>query len=172
MRHELYDIARKNRCAFAVLHVSTPVELALEWNMNRENPVPNGVIEKIAERFDAPGSKYAWDRPIGTYNLGEDDFNNAGSEIGERLDTLRPIRGARHLSSKTPGDLLDVITRQVVKHFLDENPSMRNNPIVSKERRELLTVAKKQSFSPLETEQRLEAILGKMVSQEQEMNRK
>jgi O-phosphoseryl-tRNA(Sec) kinase len=172
MRHELYDIARLNRSSFAVVHVSTPVEFAVQWNVDRETPVPNGVIEKIAKRLDVPGSRYAWDRPIATYNLGVDDSNTAGSEIVERIDSLAPI-GVETLSSdKSTSDLLDVITRQVVKHFLDENPSMRKDPRVSKERRNLLTHAKDQELSPFETEQRLGVILGELESRTQRKNRK
>lgn len=167
MRHELYDIARKNKTLFAVVHVTTPVELAVQWNMERENPVPNGVIEKIAERFDVPGSKYAWDRPIATHNLGIDDPNKAGSEIVERIDSLAPIKERTRSSDKTKGDLLDVITRQVVKHFLDENPSMRKNPLVSRERRSLLIHAKEQGLSPFETEQQFLVILRELASRAQ-----
>jgi O-phosphoseryl-tRNA(Sec) kinase len=167
MRHELYDIAKLYKTTFAVVHVSTPVELAVQWNVDRETPVPNGVIEKIAERFDVPGSRYAWDRPIATYNLGVDDSNRAGSEIVERLDSLTPFRGETLLSDKSTNDLLDVITRQVVRHFLDENPSMRKDPRVSIERRNLLAHAKDQELSPFETEQRLGVILEELVSRKQ-----
>ncbi|MHA2301567.1 MAG: hypothetical protein ACXACD_11490, partial [Candidatus Thorarchaeota archaeon] len=149
---------------FAVVHVSTPVELAVQWNKNRENPVPNGVIEKIAERLDVPGSKYAWDRPIATHNLGMDDPKKVGSEIAERISSLASISDEARSSDKLVGDLLDVITRQVVKEFLDENPSMRKNPLVSKERRDFLRHAMKQGFSPFETEQQFRARLGELAS--------
>jgi len=172
MRHELYDIARTNKTVFAVVHVSTPIELAVQWNMERENPVPNGVTEKIAERFDVPGSKYAWDRPIATHNLGIEDPNKAGSEVIERLDVLAPLRDGTGSSEKTIGDLLDVITRQVVKHFLDENPSLRRNSLVSKERRSILMHAKEQGLSPFETEQQFKAILRELASRAQEKNSK
>lgn len=172
MRHELYDIARLNKSTFAVVHVSTPVELAVQWNMDRETPVPNGVIEKIAERLDVPGSRYAWDQPIATYNLGVDDSNKAGSEIVERIDSLAPIGVETSSSDMSTSDLLDVITRQVVKQFLDANPSMRKDPRVSKERRKLLTHAKDLGLSPFETEQRLGVILEDLASRKQGKNRK
>ncbi|MFW9912649.1 MAG: AAA family ATPase [Candidatus Thorarchaeota archaeon] len=162
MRHELYAIARQNKMAFGVVHVSTPIEHAIQWNVKRERPVPEGVLEKIADRFDVPGSKYAWDKPIATYNLMEDDIDEAGLEIVERLESLVAISSESHTSDKSMGNLLDTITRQVVKHFLDENPSMRQNPLVSKERKKLLRIARKQGLSPLETEQQLKAILLKM----------
>ncbi|MFW9804373.1 MAG: AAA family ATPase [Candidatus Thorarchaeota archaeon] len=164
MRHELFAIARQNKTAFAVVHVSTPIEYAIQWNLNREKPVPDMVIEKIANRFDIPGSKYAWDKPIASYNLMEDDPRESAKEIVDRLDTLVAITGEDHSSDKSMEDLLDTITRQVVNHYLDENPSMKQNPLVSKERRSLLTIAKEQGLSPLETEQRLEAILLELES--------
>jgi len=164
MRHELFAIAKQNEIAFAVVHVSTPIEHAIQWNMKREKPVPDGVIEKIADRLDFPGSKYAWDRPIATCNLMKDDPSKVGLEIVERLDSLVSISSEAHSAGKSMGDLLDTITRQVVKHFLDENPSMRKNPLVSKERRSLLAFAKREGLSPLETEQQLEAILLELES--------
>ncbi|MFX1332073.1 MAG: AAA family ATPase [Promethearchaeota archaeon] len=164
MRHELLAIAEQSKTAFAVVHVSTPLEDAIQWNMKRERPVPDGVIEKIAEKFDVPGSKYAWDKPIATYNLMEDDPNESGREIVERLDNLGAFSSVTRSPHKPMSDLLDAITRQVVKQFLDENPSMRKNPFVFRERRRLLTLAKKQGLSPLETEQRLENILKELES--------
>jgi tRNA uridine 5-carbamoylmethylation protein Kti12 len=164
MRHELFAIAKENKIAFAVVHVSTPVEHAVQWNMKRVKPVPDGVVEKIADRLDVPGSKYAWDKPIATYNLMEEDPSKAGAEIVERLDNLIAISSEARSSDKSMGNLLDTITRQVVKQFLDENPSMRENALVSKERRSLLKMAKKKGLSPLETEQRLEAILLELES--------
>jgi O-phosphoseryl-tRNA(Sec) kinase len=166
MRHELYTIAKQNKIAFGVVHVSTPIEHATQWNVKREIPVPDGVIEKIAGRLDVPGSKYAWDKPIATYNLMEDDIDEAGLEIVERLDSLIGISSESHKSDKSMENLLDTITRQVVKHFLDANPAMRRNPLVSKERKRLLRIAKKQGLSPLESEQQLEAMLLELGSRE------
>jgi O-phosphoseryl-tRNA(Sec) kinase len=163
MRHELYAIAKQNETAFGVVHVSTPIRHAIQWNVKRETPVPDRVIEKIADRLDIPGSKYAWDKPIATYNLMEDDIDEAGLEIVERLDSLVAISSGFRASHKSMENLSDTITRQVVKHFLDENPSMRQNPLVSKARKRLLRIAKKQGLSPLETEQQLEAILLELV---------
>ncbi|MFW9889861.1 MAG: AAA family ATPase [Candidatus Thorarchaeota archaeon] len=159
MRHELYIIAKRIKIAFAVVHVSTPIEHAIQWNVKRENPVPDRVIEKISDRLDVPGSKYAWDKPIATYNPMQDDTSKAGREIVERLDSLVAISGEAYSSDRSMGNLLDTITRQVVRHFLDENPSMKQNPLVSKERRILLKIAKEQGLSPLETEQQLKVIL-------------
>lgn len=164
MRHELFVIAKQIKIAFAVVHVSTPIEHAIQWNVKREKPVPDKVIEKIADRLDVPGSKYAWDKPIATYNLMEHDIGYAGREIVERLESLVAISGEAPSSDRSMGNLLDTITRQVVRHFLDENPSMRQNPVVSKERRRLLRIAKEKGLSPLETEQQLKAMLLELES--------
>ncbi|MHA2064791.1 MAG: AAA family ATPase [Candidatus Thorarchaeota archaeon] len=164
MRHELYDIAGQNKIVFAVVHVSTPAELAVQWNMDRKRPVPVGVIEKIEKRFDFPGSKYAWDRPIATHNLGVDNPNDDALEIVERIESLFPVISEIRSSDKSISDLLDVITRQVVKRFLVENPSMREDARISKERRSLLAYAKKEGLSPFETEEQFRVKLGKLVS--------
>jgi len=161
MRHELFEIAVRNGCIFAVVYVSTPVDKALSWNRERDSHIPEQVIERINEKLDVPGSKYAWDSPVSTVNLGVRAPDDAADEIAGRLKTLRPTLESKETPDVgTTNGLLDVITRQVVALFLQENPVYRNDPRVTQARREVLTMAKAEGFSPYETEQALMAKLG------------
>ena len=69
MRHELYHLANENTCVFIVVHIATPLNVALEWNNARTSMIPPEVIEKIHEKMDIPGEKYAWDTAKLTINL-------------------------------------------------------------------------------------------------------
>jgi len=68
MRHDLKQIADEFAVAFFIIHISTPMEVCLKWNENRNTPIPNEVILEIERKFDKFG-KYAWDVPFKTYDL-------------------------------------------------------------------------------------------------------
>jgi len=66
MRKRLREMALKHRIGFGIVHIDVPPEVAKRWNAERGEPVPNSLIDEIAMRFDRPGKKYAWDRPLVT----------------------------------------------------------------------------------------------------------
>lgn len=162
MRHELYEIAKDRECVFAIVHVNTSLDIALEWNKKRKTKIPDEVIERIYERFDRPGKKYTWDQPIMTVNLLVMPVDSIVKDLTERIGTLHPLRGPAYPKIKhhDEGALLDVITRQVVNNFLKEMPTYRQDPRVSKLRKEVLREAKERNLSPYETEQALRVRLG------------
>ncbi|UCH04843.1 MAG: AAA family ATPase [Candidatus Thorarchaeota archaeon] len=167
MRHELYEIAMRNGCSFATLHVSTPVDEALSRNRERDTPIPEQVVRRISEKLDVPGSKYAWDSPIATVNLGARTLDDAADEIVDRLKTLEPRSEIGEIrNSDAQSRLLDVITRQVVARFLQENPTYRNDPRITKKRREVLKKSKAEGLAPYETEQTLTAMLRVLMEED------
>ena len=164
MRHELYEIARNLGCVFAVVHVSTPLDEALKWNLTREVRIPEDVVRRISERIDIPGTKYAWDRPIATINLRVQNVDDAARIIVERLTTLEvPSTIEGHTDGQMVNDLLDTITRQVVSAFLKEHPECQNDSKVSRIRRDLLKEAVARNMSAYDTEQLLRVRLGSLV---------
>jgi O-phosphoseryl-tRNA(Sec) kinase len=91
MRHELLKIAIENRCGFAIIHVTTPVTVALQWNRNRTGTrIPDSVIEGIFERFDVPGRRYLWDNSDLEVNMESQELINVLPEIMDILDELEP----------------------------------------------------------------------------------
>jgi tRNA uridine 5-carbamoylmethylation protein Kti12 len=62
MRHELKEIAIDLRLSYFIVHISTPLEICLEWNKKRGKPIPDEVIYTIADRFDM-FDKYRWESP-------------------------------------------------------------------------------------------------------------
>jgi O-phosphoseryl-tRNA(Sec) kinase len=167
MRHELYEIAQRNGCSFATVYVSTPVDEALSRNRERNSHIPEHVIRRINEKLDVPGSKYAWDIPISTVNLGARTLDDAAEEIADRLRVLEPSSEYDQTRNRGAASrLLDVITRQTVSRFLQENPTYRNDPRVTRARREVLTKSKAEGLTAHETEQALEAMLGALREEE------
>ncbi|MFW9966815.1 MAG: AAA family ATPase [Candidatus Thorarchaeota archaeon] len=156
MRHELFEVAIDRPCNFAVIHVSTSVETAIQWNKERGTLIPEEVILRISGRLDPPGSKYAWDTAISVVDMSMQTAEVAAREIMERLEVLVPLGNSmNHVMTKSPSSdaLIDVVTRQVVTRFLGEHPEYRGDMQVSRLRRELLKEGKRAGISPDKIEQ-------------------
>jgi O-phosphoseryl-tRNA(Sec) kinase len=140
MRHDLFEVAVKNRCGFAVVYVSTPIDVALRWNRERTGiRIPDSVIEGIDDRFDLPGRRYLWDDAIIEVNMATENLDVVIPHIIEGLNGLDSAREPT-LQSITSKEFerLDVETRRIVSDFLDEHPELRGNRKVIEIRRNLL----------------------------------
>jgi O-phosphoseryl-tRNA(Sec) kinase len=148
MRHELFKIAIENRCGFAIIHVATPVLVALEWNKKRENSIiPDSVIHDIFERFDNPGRRYLWDTSDLEVSLELQSIDEVVPEILEILDELEPAREPKpRLVTSTEFGRLDTATRLTVSEFLQEHPELRGNREVSIIRRSFLRKASERKI--------------------------
>lgn len=149
MRHDLFDIAKKYRCVFAIVHVTTPLEAALRWNKERKNTqVDESIIRRIAERFDTPGGRYLWDVPVAEVDMLSDDKKAAASMIVEIIEELLPARETRPARvTHTAGEEIDVYTREIVSEFLSEYPNLRSKKEVTMIRRNILARAIESSMS-------------------------
>ena len=143
MRHELFKIAIENECGFAIVHVATPVTVALEWNKERVgSKIPASVIHDIFERFDNPGTRYLWDNCELEVRLDLQEIDSVVPEILEILEELEPAREPKpRLIPSTQFERLDTETRLTVSEFLAEHPELRTNREVSKIRRYVLRMA-------------------------------
>ncbi len=140
MRHELYSLATEQGYAFGVIHVSTPVNVALNWNLQRNQPVPTEVVQQISERFDIPGSKYSWDRPILTLDMSTIESEEPVREIKLMIPKLTPIVSDIGSSPGT-SEKYDKYTRDIVCVFLERRPALQNDPEVSRIRKDVLRQA-------------------------------
>ena len=148
MRHELLKIALDNRCAFAVIHVSTPLNVALKWNNERAGTkIPDEVIERINERFDLPGRRYLWDDSIMEVNMANQDMDKAIAEIVDSIMELEIAVPEPRLVTNTEFERLDIETRRTVSEFLEKHQHLRENREVSKIRRNVLRKASRRRFS-------------------------
>ncbi len=143
MRHDLFKIALDNKCAFAIIHVTTPVEVALKWNHERPGTrIPDRVIRRINERFDMPGRRYLWDNAMMDVNMVTEDIDEVVSEVVRGIAELEAVKEPDpQLVTNSEFEKLDVETRRVVSAFLEEHPDLRGNRKVSEIRRNVLSRA-------------------------------
>ena len=148
MRHDLFKIALDNRCAFAVIHVSTPLDVALRWNDERAGTrIPNEVIERINKRFDLPGRRYLWDDSIVEVNMAAQNIDKVIAEIVDSIEELDVAVPEPRLVTGTEFERLDVETRRTVAEFLEKHQHLRGNREVSKIRRNALRKASRRRIS-------------------------
>ncbi len=148
MRHELFSLAEEVECKFGVVYVNTPLDVALEWNAKRDIIIPPDVVSRIHDKFDSPGTKYAWDRSLYEIDLSKKSIEDAANELMVVLEKLLPI-ALKDASKAGRKESYDTATREVVREFLAQNPTCRNDPEVSKIRRGVLRDALEQGL-PLE----------------------
>ncbi len=163
MRHELYEMARFVGCFFGVIHVTTPLEVALEWNRQRTSNIPDEVIERIDERFDLPGSKYAWDQPIFKFNPLTMNTTKAVDEIVEILGKAEPSYITERKKYQELKNDYDAVSRNVVATFLREYRDLRGDPMVSKIRKDVIEKAKSKSIPIDAMKEQLMSELMKLV---------
>ncbi|MGY5861009.1 MAG: AAA family ATPase [Candidatus Thorarchaeota archaeon] len=149
MRHELLEIAINAKCAFGIIHVTTPLEEALKWNRERPGTrIPNHVIQRISERFDRPGARYLWDCPLAEVDMSAPDLDSTVSAIVNALRTLEVIRQPEQtLVGDNEFEKLDLTTRNTVSDFLQNHPELRGNREVSIIRKRVLKRAANDRIS-------------------------
>ena len=165
MRHELFKIAIENDCGFAIVHVTTPLIVALQWNMERSGSrIPDKVIEDIFERFDNPGRRYIWDISDLEVSLELQEIDSVVPEIIAILEDIEPTREPKsQLITSTEFGLLDTATRLTVSEFLKEHPELRGNRAVSIIRRNFLRMASETKVILKDVRQQLWDELMKLV---------
>ncbi|MBE0527355.1 MAG: AAA family ATPase [Candidatus Thorarchaeota archaeon] len=165
MRHELFKIAIENECGFAIVHVATPVTVALEWNKEREGSrFPDSVIHDIFERFDNPGHHYLWDTSDLEVSLEIQEIDDVVPEILEILEELEPAKEPKpRLITIDEFGHLDTATRLTVTEFLQEHPELRGNREVSIIRRRFLHEASERRIPVKEVHELLLVELEKLL---------
>lgn len=149
MRHELFDVAIENGCGFGIIHISTSVATALQWNKERkESPIPDSVIKDIFERFDNPGRRYFWDNAELEVDMETQELSVVIPEILDILETLEPAVKPKPPSvTSNEFNELDTKTRLIVSAFLQKHPELRGSRKVSTIRRDVLHSASERRIS-------------------------
>ncbi|TXT54789.1 MAG: hypothetical protein BAJATHORv1_50040 [Candidatus Thorarchaeota archaeon] len=164
MRHELLELANQYQCRFGIIHVATPFETAVTWNAQRQSPLPELVIERIAKRFDNPGSKYSWDEPIKTIDMSRNEVTRELEELQEELSKLSHASKEEAKTTISESEKRDQITRKVMADFLRENKEYRGMQSVLDIRHQVLEIANNQNLTLIETEQLLRDLLEDKVA--------
>jgi O-phosphoseryl-tRNA(Sec) kinase len=148
MRHELFEIAIENNCGFSIIHVTTSVITAIEWNRQRKDTkIPESVIMDIFEKFDNPGRRYLWDNADLEVDMETQELKRIVPEIIEILEHLEPaIQPKPGIITSSEFERLDVETRLIVSEFLEQHPKLRGNKEVSNIRRHFLRTASERKI--------------------------
>jgi O-phosphoseryl-tRNA(Sec) kinase len=163
MRHELFDLAQRYRTSFGIAYVSTPLNICLQWNKDRQFNIPEDVIHRIEKRFDIPGEKYAWDQYMINLDLSNIDMNKAIGMIIEELNKLHPIEIEELVKQESISDLRDRMTRQIVSKFLEKNKELQRDDRVHVIRKQVLQNGNLQSLDVEKTLEKLRIELEKLV---------
>jgi len=149
MRHDLHKIALERRCLFTIVHVTTSVETAIQWNAEREHSeIDEDIIRKIAERFDSPGGRYLWDYPDMEVDMVTNDLDAVVIKIVDLLNSLKEVEEPQPVKvTERTGEAIDQITRKAVAEFLTQHPELRGTGEVSTIRRRVLRNALERNLS-------------------------
>ena len=81
MRSELRGIAKKSGVKYDIVFVDTPVDVAIEWNRRRGEPIPASLIEEVNQKMDRPDVEYKWDTAIATVDPSKENQETNASII-------------------------------------------------------------------------------------------
>ncbi|NWF96650.1 MAG: AAA family ATPase [Candidatus Thorarchaeota archaeon] len=163
MRHELRTLALENGCLYAVVYVSTPLDVALDWNRQREQPLPPDVISRISRRLDIPGEKYAWDTPLVTVNLSEENAEAASVRVVEALRELRPADRPPSSTRVSTHMELDLAMRSLMTEMLSANRALRTDTRVHAIRKRVLKWAVREDVDASDAVRVLESELRRVL---------
>jgi O-phosphoseryl-tRNA(Sec) kinase len=163
MRHELFVLAEGRACRFGIVHVSTPLRIALRWNAERSDSVPEEVVRRISERLDVPGQRYAWDRPIAQIDLSITDLRTAASVIVDAVSSLETLGEQPEHEYTGAATEIDRKTREVVSEFLAAHPSYSRDPRVHALRKQAVRFSLDKGLSAEEAADRLSSELEGLI---------
>ncbi|MBY9003943.1 MAG: AAA family ATPase [Candidatus Lokiarchaeota archaeon] len=130
MRHDIKEIAEEFSIPFFIIYISTPIENCLQWNNERGAPIPNEVIYRINEKFDA-FDNYSWDKPLASFDISIVNLHNKISSVISQIEMkLRDLDMNETLTQKMESkqgskEKLEIITRRIVGEYLN-NPDFQS----------------------------------------------
>ena len=171
IRRKLVRTAEECRADYAIVYANTPLEVALDWNKKRGEPVPNSLVEEVYYKFDEPGKEYKWDKPLLTVDLSKGEFNNnveiVAEKICERASALRtvPVRKEQQETDSVRRDL-ERETRRAMGEVMKRFKTLSLAEQISEVRRIVVAESLEKKFSTPETVrlffERAEALLASL----------
>lgn len=155
MRRHLSLIAKKLGAGFAVIHVEVPLEKALEWNRKRGTPIPEQLIMDVWSRFELPGAKYGWDRPITIAKPAESSLEEMANELlsgaVKAMELWGKPRETKQVESLQNGEI-ESITRRAMSEVVTRLNCSSLAPQLSFLRRQVVKDAIRTRLSATEAE--------------------
>ena len=169
MRHDLKDVAEKLKVSFYIIHISTPVEQCINWNIERGEPIPNEIIYKIEEKFDSFNT-YAWDKPFITLNiLKVMDLDDKIKQILKQIDQDIKLSSEQAIKYKKIknryNENLDQITRKIVNRYVKDLNDKSLITKILKLRKEFITQNLDKGMSNSEIDKRFTYFLNDQLKE-------
>jgi len=132
MRKEVADTCCKMKIHYAIIYVNTPLAICLLWNRKRAPSIPDDLVKRIADRFDAPGKRsYSWDEPLCVVNMEpasrEQDFARFRNALQHALALVEAKKAIAtnmvdpDIAFKTPAFWNIALTERIVNEgYLDK----------------------------------------------------
>ncbi|MHA1519990.1 MAG: AAA family ATPase [Promethearchaeota archaeon] len=89
MRHTILEICNQHHANYISIYVKSSLDQCLVWNKLRGSPIPDSVIHRVAQKFDEPGKKYAWDQASLIYNPGKMEISQFLSKLYKLLEQIQ-----------------------------------------------------------------------------------
>ncbi len=163
MRFELVTLARELEVPHALVLLDTPPDVCLRLNAARGRKIPDEVILKDADRFDAPGQD-PWDEPLASINTVEFDWEELHALANDLRENARnfvpwtpPVRNVH-----TPRRIeeLDLLARRIVGELYRESSAEADGKRISRLRQELVRRAEMERMSDNEADELFRQSLG------------
>ena len=153
MRRKLKDIASETGNEYGIVFVSTPPEIAKEWNRKRGGKIPEELIDEVYYKLDIPGKKYRWDRPIYTVDLSEESPEKAVEEILRKIERSfrKKVKGKiKKIPAKTPYPARDIEreTRRAMGAIMREYRPAEVAGEISRIRKEVVRYSLENNIPP------------------------
>jgi selenocysteine-specific elongation factor len=175
IRRKLVRAAEECRADYAIVYVNTPLEVALDWNRKRGEPVPNSLVEEVYYKLDEPGKEYRWDKPFLTVDPSKGELKDtaelAAMKIHEKTTAVAgagPMRKAQP-RARSPRADLERETRRAMGEVMKRLKTLSLAEQISEVRREVLDRALKEGMSGSEASrlffERTESLLAGLPKQ-------
>ncbi|MBA2861457.1 L-seryl-tRNA(Sec) kinase [Methanococcus maripaludis] len=148
-RRDLMNIAKECDNNYVTIYLKAPLDLLLKRNIERGQKIPNEVIKNMYEKFDTPGTKYAWDLPDITVDTTEKiDHNEILSKIlkiaENKSSKIEEDKISNSNSVESDLQKIDNITRNIVGELIKtEKINKKDIKLVSEIRKSFLKDCKK-----------------------------
>ncbi len=131
MRNDLKKISENLDKDFFIIHIATPLETCIKWNIKRGLPISNELIQNINEKFDN-FDRYSWDMPIIKFDFTNiKDLNQEAENLLDLIDNTFVDKEKSAIndynnyeSSNIDNENLDKYTRKYVGNLL-QNPNFQ-----------------------------------------------
>lgn len=156
IRRQLKRIAERAGASFAIVYVDTPLEVALRWNGERGEPVPNTVIEEMHHKLDRPGEKYMWDTPLLTVDPSRSKLEEltqlVASKVAQKVREEEDAPAEKRLTKLQSIRMdLDRETRQAMGEVMKRYGNLDLAREISDLRKKTIDEAVKRGLSVVET---------------------